>query len=409
MEDRENELSLYQEALHIEYPWYIIDRQFNQKAQRLDIFLGFHKGGTLTCSACNAPSQPYYDIDYDDQSWRHLDFFEYKTFIHAPHPRVNCTNCEKAKYALVPWSRYNCSFTLKFEQFVLSLVKEMPVNAAARIVREHDTRLWRIIHFYVDRALVNQDLSDVKRIAVDETSSRRGHKYVTIVLDSDERKVIFATEGKGSDTIRAFKEHLEQHQGHPERIEEYCSDMSPAFIGGMAKEFPSAELTVDKFHVMKLINDAVDEVRRDEQRGQPELKKSRYLWLRNPRDLKQEQQEQLKTLSQMNLKMGRAYRLKLAFQELWTVPALVADLYLNKWYQWAVHSRIPQIVQVTETIRRHEQAILHWFKTQMTNGLIEAINGIIQAAKRKARGFRTVRSLLAVIYLIGGKLRIQVN
>jgi len=94
---------------------------------------------------------------------------------------------------------------------------------------------------------------------------------------------------------------------------------------------------------------------------------------------------------------------------MWKTPALLADLYLNQWYQWALHSRIPQIIQVTETIRKHEQAILHWFKTKMTNGLIEAMNGIIQAAKRKARGFRTVRNLLAVIYLIGSKLKIQVD
>jgi transposase len=405
----ESELAMYEEALDLVHPWQIVDRHFSKEAGRLDMFLKVDTNSTFTCSVCNTDGQRFYDLDQGDQTWRHMDFFQYKAYLHAPHPRVDCTVCGKVKYALVPWSRYNCSFTLEFEKYVLSLVKEMPVNAAARIVREHDTRLWRIVHFYVDKALANQDLSAVKRIAVDETSSRRGHKYVTIVLDSDERKVIFATEGKGSDTIRAFKEHLEQHQGEPGQIEEYCSDMSPAFIGGMTKEFPDAELTVDKFHVMKLINDAVDEVRREEQREQPELKKSRYLWLRNPRDLKQGQQEKLKTLSQMNLATGRAYRLKLAFQDLWSIPALYTDLYLKKWYQWALHSRIPQIVQMTETIRKHEQAILHWFKTKMTNGLIEAINGIIQAAKRKARGFRTVRNLLAVIYLIGGKLNIQVS
>lgn len=405
----ESELAMYEDALDLVHPWRIVDRHFSKEAGRLDIFLNVDTNSTFTCSVCNTEGQRFYDLDQEDQTWRHMDFFQYKAYLHAPHPRVDCEVCGKVKYALAPWSRYNCSFTLKFEKYVLSLVKEMPVKAAARMVQEHDTRLWRIVHFYVDKALANQDLSAVKRIAVDETSSRRGHKYVTLVLDSDERKVIFATEGKGSDTIRAFKEHLEQHQGDSDRIEEYCSDMSPAFIGGMAQEFPSAALTVDKFHVMKLINDAVDEVRREEQREQPELKKSRYLWLRNPRDLKQGQQEKLKTLSQMNLATGRAYRLKLAFQDLWSVPALFADLYLKKWYQWALHSRIPQIIQVTETIRKHEQAILHWFKTEITNGLIEAINGIIQAAKRKARGFRTVRNLIAVIYLIGGKLDIHVG
>jgi transposase len=405
----ESELAMYEEALEFEYPWRIVDRHFSKEAGRLDIYIKVDRRSTFTCSACNTQGQRFYDVDKDDQTWRHLDFFQYKAYLHAPHPRVDCKVCGKVKYALVPWSRYNCSFTLEFERYVLDLVKEMPVKPAARLVREHDTRLWRIVHFYVDKVLTEQDLSSVKRVAIDETSSRRGHNYVTIVLDSDQRRVIYATEGKGSDTIRAFKKHLEQHQGIPERIEEYCSDMSPAFIGGMAKEFPDAELTVDKFHVMKLINDAVDEVRREEQREQPELKKSRYLWLRNPRDLKQEQQEKLKTLSQMNLTTGRAYRLKLAFQELWAVPFLLADLYLKKWYQWALHSRISQIIQVTETIRKHEQAILHWFKTKMTNGLIEAINGIIQAAKRKARGFRSVRNLIAVIYLIGGKLDVHVS
>lgn len=405
----ERELEMYEEALGLAFPWRVVDRHFSKEAGRLDLYIQVDTSSTFTCSACHSVGEVFYDIDKSEQTWRHLDFFQYKAYLHAPHPRVNCSKCEKVKYALVPWSRYNCSFTLEFEKYVLSLVKEMPVNAAARIVREHDTRLWRIVHFYIDKALAHQDLSGTKRIAVDETSSRRGHNYVTIVLDSDERKVIFATEGKGSDTIRAFREHLEQHQGDSKQIKEYCSDMSPAFIGGMGKEFPRAELTVDKFHVMKLLNDAVDEVRREEQREQPDLKKSRYLWLRNPKDLNKEQQGRLQTLSELNLKTGRAYRLKLAFQELWHVPALLADIYLKKWYQWALHSRIPQIIQVTQTIRKHEQAILHWFKTRMTNGLIEAINGIVQAAKRKARGFRTVRNLLAVIYLIGGKFKIQVD
>lgn len=405
----ESELAMYEEALELGHPWRIVDRHFSKEAGRLDIYVKVDTKSRLTCSVCKTEGQPFYDIDKDDQTWRHLDFFQYKAYLHAPHPRVYCTVCEKVKYALVPWGRYNCSFTLGFEKYVLTLVKEMPVNAAARIVREHDTRLWRIVHFYVNKALSEQDLSSVTCIAVDETSSRRGHNYVTLVLDSDERKVIFATQGKSSDTIQAFREHLEQHQGEPNHIVEYCSDMSAAFIAGMAKEFPLAQMTVDKFHVIKLLNEAVDEVRREEQREQPELKKSRYLWLHNPGNLNKGQEERLKTLSQMNLETGRAYRLKLAFQDLWSVPVLYADLYLHRWFQWATRSRLLPIIQAAQTIRKHEHAILHWFKTKMTNGLVEAINGIIQAAKRKARGFRTTRNLLAMIYLVGGKLKIRVD
>lgn len=404
MEDRVMELDMYQQALNLEHPWYVIDRRFNHTVGRLDIFLGFHRGGTFTCSACNTPNQPFHDTDKDDQMWRHLDFFQYKAFIHAPHPRVKCSSCQKVKYALVPWSRYNCSFTHHFEKFVLTLVTDMPVNAVARIVREHDTRLWRIVHFYVDQALEKQDLSTLTRVAVDETSARRGHKYVTLFLDSDTRKVVFVTQGKDSSTVGTFKQHLETHHGDAENIAEYCSDMSAAFMSGMGAEFPKAEHTIDKFHVMKLLNDAVDDVRRQEQSEAPELKKTRYLWLKNQRDLRADQVAHLSGLSESNLRTGRAYRLKLAFQELWSQPKLLADLYLNRWYQWAVRSQVPQMIDVAKTIRQHEHGILHWFLTKMTNGLIEALNGIVQAAKRKARGYRTTRNLITMIYLVGGKL-----
>lgn len=115
---------------------------------------------------------------------------------------------------------------------MLVLVNDMPVNAVARIVREHDTRLWRIIHFYVDKAVESQDLSNLKHIVVDETSARRGHNYVSLFLNSETRKVVFVTEGKDSKTIGAFKKHLREHQGNPEQVAEYCSDMSQAFIVG---------------------------------------------------------------------------------------------------------------------------------------------------------------------------------
>ena len=286
----------------------------------------------------------------------------------------------------------------------MQLVKEMPVKPASRIVREHDTRLWRIVHHYVDEALATQDLSSVQRMAVDETSSRRGHHYVTVVLDSDTRRVVFATEGKDKQTVIEFAAHLATHKGKPEQIKEYCSDMSAAFHSGMAEAFPQAQQTIDKFHVMKLLGDAVDETRRKEQRQAPDLKKTRYLWLRNVRDLTKEQQERLATLSGSHLKTAKAYQLKVTFQEFWESSRRIAPLHLRIWCAWAMRSRIPDMVKAAKTIRQHAAGILRWFETRITNGLIEAINGLIQAAKRKARGYRTVRNLIAMIYLIGGGL-----
>ena len=403
LDDKIEELDLFQAALELEFPWYVRNRMFHHDQERLDIYIGLHPSRTFTCSVCQTPHQPFYDIDTQEQVWRHLDFWKYKTFLHAPHPRVQCSVCQSVKRAHIPWTRYNCSFTLEFEHWVLQLVKEMPVKPASRLVREHDTRLWRIVHHYVDRALEKQDLSSVRRIAVDETSAKRGHNYVTVVLDSEPHRLVFATTGKDRQTMIDFSAHLSTHQGKPEQIEEYCSDMSAAFISGMAEAFPKAKQTIDKFHIMKLLGDAVDETRRKEQRQAPELKKTRYLWLRNERDLSKEQQERLANLSDSHLKTAKAYQLKLAFQEFWKSSHRIAPLYLQIWYAWAIRSRIPDVVKAAKTIRKHAVGILRWFETKTTNGLIEAQSGLIQAAKRKARGYRTTRNLIAMIYLIGAK------
>ena len=407
MEERQRELDLYQEALRLEHPWYVKSRAFDAQQNCLNIYIGVDTRATFTCSVCGTPHQTYYDLDVDDQVWRHLDFWEYKSFLHAPHPRVQCSVCGKVKYALVPWGRYNSSFTIAFEMHVLTLVKDMPVLCAARLVREWDKRLWRIIHHYVDRALDRQDLAPLTRVAIDETSSRRGHHYVTVVMDSDTRRVVFATPGKDAATIEAFNEHLQTHGGTPKQIQEYTSGMSAAFMRGMADVFPQAQHTVDKFHVMKLVNEAVDEVRRAEQVKTPELKKTRYIWLKNEQDLTKKQQDTLATLSASHLRTAKAYQLKITFQGLWGYPARMAGLYFDLWSYWATHSRLEPMIAVAKTLKAFRDRILRWFETGMTTGMLEAMNGLIQAAKRKARGYRPTKNLIAMIYLIGGGLRLQ--
>src|SRR6266581_3990596 len=215
------------------------------------------------------------------------------------------------------------------------------------------TGLWRIIHHYVDEARGRADYSDVTRVAGagpragqgpdpwDETAARRGHNYVSLFIDLDCRRVLFATEGKDAATVAAFATDLAAHGGNPEAVAEVCIDMSPAFIAGAADSLPKAQITFDKFHVVKLINEAVDEVRRAEQKSRTELNKSRYLWLKNPQNLSDRQRTQLESLSGSNLKTGRAYRMRLAFQELYAQPAGEANAFLKKWYFWATHSRLP--------------------------------------------------------------------
>lgn len=408
MIDFQNELDMFQSALCIEKPWFVSYRKFEKEIGELHIYLNFVRGATFQCPSCHSNGHTAYDTN-GDRAWRHLDFFQYKTILHARLPRVDCKKCGKITTVNVEWSKPSGHFTWLFESFVMSLMKEMPVAAVARQVKEHDTRLWRIFHYYVNKAMKIMDFSQVQQIAVDETSSLRGHQYITLFVDMDTKRVMFATEGKGSDVISTLLNFLEEKQINTNQIKEFCCDMSPAFISGIEKYFPNACITFDKFHVMKMINEAVNDVRIEEQKENPVLKKTKYLWLKNEKNLKANQKEHLAKLKDMNIKTGKAYRLKLAFQDFWCTPAIYADIYLKEWYQWAVRTRINSMIQVAKTIKKHEDGILRWFQSKLTNGFLEGLNGLVQAAKRKARGYRNIKNLIAMVYVTGNKLEINVK
>jgi transposase len=283
----------------------------------------------------------------------------------------------------------------------------MPVAAAARLVNEHDTRLWRVIHHYVDKARDRDDHGKVTRAAFDETSSRRGHNYVSLFVDLDRSRVLFVTEGKDASTVGAFAKDLKAHGGDPAKISEVCIDMSPAFIKGAGEHLPQAEITFDKFHVAKFLSEGVDEVRRSEQLSRSELTNTRFIWLKNETSLSTSQLALRDSLAKLNLKTARAYRMRLTFQEFYKQPTREeAEKFLKKWYFWATHSRLQPMIEVARTVKRHWDGILRWHDSHIANGILEGINSLVQAAKAKARGYRNIHNLKAIIYIIAGKLQI---
>jgi len=394
---------LLQMALGLAPPWQVSSSEFDPQKRRLDIRIDFPRGSTFSCPGCGQNDVKAYDTE--EKAWRHLNFFQHETYLTARVPRVQCDKCG-IRLIGVPWARSGSGFTLLFEAMIMTLAKAMPVKTIAAFVNEHDTRLWRVLHHYVDDARDNADYSEVEQVGVDETSSKRGHNYVSLFVDLKGPSVLFATEGKDASTVERFKQDLTDHNGNPENIKEVCCDMSPAFISGVKKQFPNVQLTFDKFHIMKIINEAVDEVRRQEQKDRPELARTRYIWLKNPENLKLSQVGTLEglTVKKLNLKTSRAYHIRLNFQELFSQPPQIAEAYLKKWYFWATHSRLEPIKQAAYTIKRHWDGVLRWFQSNINNGILEGINSLIQAAKAKARGYRTTRNLITMIYLIGGKL-----
>ncbi len=196
------------------------------------------------------------------------------------------------------------------------------------------------------------------------------------------------------------------HQGDPSHIQTICMDMSPAFIDGAFTEFPKANITFDRFHVTKLANEAVDQIRRAEVKENERLKKSRYIWLKRPENLTKRQQETLSMLEGMNLGAARAYHMKLNLQALWDLPDREsAAAHLEAWFQWVTDSDIGRSMKkLANTIKVNARQILNYFPDRFTNGLMEGINSLIQAAKSKARGYRNINYFKTIIYLIVGKL-----
>jgi transposase len=400
-----NDTTLMQQALGLPPPWTVTGARFDAEAHRLDIEIDFAPGSRFACPACGAADCPAYDTER--KTWRHLNFFQHQAYLTARVPRINCDGCG-IKTITVPWARPGSGFTLLFEALVMTMVSAMPVAAVARIVGEHDTRLWRVMHHYVDQARAHTDAAEVTRIAIDETAGRRGHDYITLFADIDQARVLFATEGRDAATVAAFADDLAAHGGDPEAIAEVCIDMSPAFIKGVAENLPEAAVTFDKFHAVKIVNDAVDQVRRGEQKHQRLLKGTRYIWLRNPANLTERQRTTLDNLPTQHLKTARAYQIRLAFQELYQQDTpKQAGQYLKRWYFWATHSRLPPMIDAAYTVKRHWDGILRWFDSRIANGLIEGINSLVQAAKAKARGYRSIRNLKTMVYLLAGKLDLR--
>jgi len=399
------EIELFQLALNIQDPWFIDRIEFVPDEKRLDLWIDFIPGSEFDCPKCERTECKAYDTS--DKTWRHLNFFQYKCYLHCRVPRVECKKCG-IHQVKVPWARKKSGFTLLMDSMIVLMAQKMQVSHIADLLEEHDTRIFRVIKHYVKEAREREDYSNVSTVGVDETSCKKGHRYITVVADLDTSKVIYLTEGKDAATISRFKSDFSGHFGIPANISQFCCDMSPTFIRGIEDNFPDSDITYDKFHIMKIMNEAVDEVRREEQAENVLLKRTRYIWLKNQCNLTKKQLKRLGSLKDMNLKTVRAYNIKISLQTFWSIDDKEAAIkYLNKWYYWATHSRLEPIIKAAKTIRRHWSGVINFIDSKVTNGLLEGLNSSIQSLKKSARGYQNTKNFMTMIYLRLGQLQIN--
>lgn len=392
-------------ALGLQHPWKLNTVDFieedGQKVLRIDI--GFEKGAKFSDPDTGEPCPVH---DTMERRWRHLNFFEHTCYIHCKVPRVTCSD-GKVKQVDVPWARKGSGFTMLFEAYSMMLIEyEMPVNRVGKTMREYPNRIWTIFDHWVGQAYEKADHSQVTQLGVDETSSRKGHRYITIGVDMDERRVIHATQGKGAATIKTIKDYLETKQTPPEQISQVCIDLSPAFISGVESYFPDAQITFDRFHVKALLNKAMDEVRKSERRRHVELKGHKYTFLKSPKQLTEDQSVQRHTLVELYPQLGEAYRLKELFDDFWTMKTpQEARGFLAFWCDMTQESEIAPFLTFVKTVKKHWDGILNYITSKLTNGILEGINSKIQLIKRRARGYRNTTNFINMIYFTCGKLQ----
>lgn len=399
--------NLFEMALNIVEPWFIKDIDFNVAQKRLNIIIDFKEGSKFYYKDEKENIDGYFKAyDTVEKEWRHLNFFQHECFMKARIPRVDAGN-NKIRLITAPWEGFCNGFTLLFEALILQLVRYMPVHQVGNLTNVSDYRIWNLLERYVEKVRAKNDYSNVETVGVDETSSKKGHNYITLFVDLKEKKTIFITEGKGSETVKDFVKDLEQHKGDAEKIKDVSCDMSPAFIKGVKENLPFAEITFDKFHILKIINEAVDEVRRSEAKENSILKNTRFIFLKNESNLTSAQKLKLEelTMAGMNLKTVRALHIRENFQAIYKADTIIQFIFLlKKWYFWATHSKLEPMKEAARTIKNHWDGVIRWKSSLINNGILEGLNSLIQAAKAKARGFTTLKNFKIIAYLITGKL-----
>ena len=393
---------LFTLALQLTPEWKVTDCQLDQEARRLTLRLDF-KAGSKFC-APGADHQLLCPVhDTVEKTWRHLDFFQYQTELVARVPRVK-TPAGKVLQVEVPWARPGSGFTLLFEAWSMLLCAEMPVQEAGRLLGEEDTRLWRMITHYVEAAQARRSWAHVRRLLIDETSSRRGHRYVTSVVDADKRELLFMTEDRDSGTVGAFVQELRAHGGVPEQIELVAMDMSPAYRKGARQHLPNARIVFDHFHVMQMAGKALDDVRKQLRGEGAELAGGLWALRGNSWTRSEEQTALRQKLCRQYPKLGRAMMLRETLQD---VLAGEDPASLRWWVTRARRSRLEPFRKLAESVMEHWDGIVAFLETRVTNGVIEAINGLLQLAKRMARGFRSFRNFRIMALLKAGRLQLQ--
>jgi len=372
----------------------------------LCVTLDLYRGRRLPCSRCGMLGRVRDRLK--TRSWKHVPLWGIPVTLQYAPARVTCRECGKVRVEAIPWSQGKCRLSVGLIWLLASWCKLLAWDQVAKLFGVHWNTVAMAVRQAVAYGLEHREMGNVSYIGIDELSRQKGHVYVTNVYDLKEKQLLWSGEGRSQETLRAFfEEHGETLE---QRVKAVCCDMWQPYIDMVKEHLPEAILVFDKFHIMQHLLKAVDEVRREEARElkktNPELlKRTRYIWLKNPENLTDKQRGRLGHLEHLNLRCNRAYLLKESFREFWEYKRKGwAKRFLKKWFWWATHSKLKPMRDFAWMLRRHEEDILSYFDERISNGAVEGMNNKAKVLSHRSYGFRTASNYITALYHCLGKL-----
>lgn len=387
-------------------PWTVINVDLKLEEKLIEIAVEWPVDHQVECPDCgrSCSIRDHREVRH----WRHLDTMQFQTIITSRIPRSECPE-HGVKTVNAPWADPGSRFTLLFERFAIDvIIASKSLKGAGKLLGLS----WDQIHLIqcraVERGLLRRDLSEIKYIGIDEKSFLKGHKYVSLMVDISGARILDVVRDRTLESANELWSKIpEEVRGN---IDAVAMDMWEAFIAAAKTNAPQADIVHDKFHISKYLNGAVDKVRKVEHKGfmkdgDETLKGAKYLFLKNPATMSDNDKLRFNELKMDTLKAGRAWSIKETFSEFWNYSYKAsAEKFFKQWYWWATHSRLKPMIAVAKMIRRHLANVLTYLKHRITNAMMEGFNSKIQSIKSNARGYRNFQNYRIAILFNCGKL-----
>lgn len=376
--------------------WFV--SEVSVDVESFDVSLLVEAGGELGCPKCGV-SCPVYDHS-EERKWRHLDTMQYRTYVVCRVPRVSCHEHGVLQVS-VPWASAKSRFTLLFETFMIRYLQMTKSQVrTARLLRVSADQVHGVMHRAVKRGMARRELGAIEHLCIDEKGFQR-REFATILCDLVNKCVIEIKEGRKAESAKAAFDSLPR----PESVKTVSLDMSEAYRNAVTTHLSQADIIHDRFHVSMMLGKAVDETRRAETKLHPELKESRYVWLKNPENLSESQKKTFKALVGTELKTAEAYAFKQVFKAFFDQETEDdARIFFDHWKAALDVHKLPRLAKTANTLQKNLQGLLNAVKHKKSNAYSESVNSLIQEIKTVARGFRTFEGFRIAILFFLGKL-----